>query len=134
MSLEEYTGRPEAFDPMLTIAGRSRAGLMDKKLHVAQAGYFTRKMVEFLYPLRISEIDCETEEGIRIDRADFEMFARCGVDFSRFLLGRYVKGRKMKAGDSLPGMMSKNTGIAILSSEPRNLAGRLTAFAPNAAG
>lgn len=91
MSLEEYTGRPEAFDPMLTIAGRSRAGLMDKKLHVAQAGYFTRKMVEFLYPLRISEIDCETEEGIRIDRADFEMFARCGVDFSRFLLGRYVK-------------------------------------------
>ena len=91
LSNDEYIVRPGDLDPERTIASRSRAGLMDKKLHVAQAGYFTRKLVEFLYPLRITEIDCETGDGIRIDRADFEVFEKSEVDLSRFILGRYVK-------------------------------------------
>ncbi|PNR87490.1 hypothetical protein HWHPT5561_09405 [Petrotoga sp. HWH.PT.55.6.1] len=40
-----------------SISKRSRRTLMDKKLLVAQAGYFTRKLVEFLGNLYVGEFD-----------------------------------------------------------------------------
>lgn len=42
-------------DPERGVARRARRTLMDKKLRVAEAGYFTRKLVEFLGSIRVSK-------------------------------------------------------------------------------
>ncbi|ODN29686.1 hypothetical protein [Fervidobacterium thailandense] len=43
------------FDPTAGIVKRARRTLIDKKLRVAEAGYFTRKLVEFLGSVRVRE-------------------------------------------------------------------------------
>jgi len=43
------------FDPDAGIVKRARRTLIDKKLRVAEAGYFTRKLVEFLGSIRVRE-------------------------------------------------------------------------------
>ncbi|HPE70039.1 MAG TPA: hypothetical protein PLF96_12030, partial [Thermotogota bacterium] len=99
--------KPENLDPfsrglsrenVAKIARRSRNGLMTKKLEVAQAGYLTRKLVELLYPVRVSMEDCGTKEGLLVQKQDFEEFQKSWGDGKenpleprRFLLGRYVK-------------------------------------------
>ncbi|HAA86229.1 MAG TPA: hypothetical protein DCE14_07800 [Kosmotogaceae bacterium] len=71
---------------------RGRSSMIDKKIHVAEAGYLTRKLVEFLYPLRIVEEDCGTLEGLSITQEFIEKL--CSGDKynqARLLHGRYVR-------------------------------------------
>jgi DNA-directed RNA polymerase subunit beta len=90
--LEFYIGNDiENFDSCLAVRGRK--SMLDKKLHVAEAGYFTRKMVEFLYPLRISSYDCGTNEGVEFTKADIEKLSE-KYDIERIINGRYIKFRE----------------------------------------
>lgn len=82
-------GNKENF--MSCIAVRGRSSMMDKKLHVADAGYFTRKMVEFLYPLRITNTDCGTDEGLIITPEIVEVLEENSFSLERLILGRYVR-------------------------------------------
>lgn len=50
----------------------SRKTLVDKKLKVADAGDFTRRMVHSAYDLIVTEHDCGTTEGIVIENRDQE--------------------------------------------------------------
>jgi len=77
-----------------TLAVRGRKSMLDKKLHVAGAGYFTRKLVEFLYPLRIKEHDCGTKHGIEYSRNYLKKLESEGITLERLILGRYVKTSK----------------------------------------
>lgn len=74
-----------------SLAVRGRKSMLDKKLHVAQAGYFTRKLVEFLYPLRIDKKDCSTDEGIKFSKSDLELLKKSEIPLERLILGRYIK-------------------------------------------
>ncbi|OAA32499.1 hypothetical protein AT15_00020 [Kosmotoga arenicorallina S304] len=74
-----------------SIAVRGRKSMLDKKLHVAGAGYFTRKMVEFLYPVRITLDDCGTSHGIEISREFVKQLEQNGYSLERLILGRYVR-------------------------------------------
>ncbi len=76
------------FDDALVVKGRK--SMLDKKLHVAEAGYFTRKMVEFLYPLRITSEDCHTNEGLIFKKEDIEEF-KGKYEIDRLINGRYIK-------------------------------------------
>ncbi len=90
--LKFYIGNNiEDFDSCLAVRGRK--SMLDKKLHVAEAGYFTRKMVEFLYPLRISSHDCGTNEGVEFTKADIEKLSE-KYDIERIINGRYIKFRE----------------------------------------
>ena len=67
---------------------------MTKKLSVAKAGYFTRKMVSFLYPYRITEDDCRANSGFVLSRAFFDELNEedpSTFPLDRFILGRYIK-------------------------------------------
>jgi len=48
----------------------ARKGLADTALRTADAGYLTRRLVDIAQDLIINEIDCGTEDGIFIRRAD----------------------------------------------------------------
>lgn len=48
----------------------ARKGLADTALRTADAGYLTRRLVDIAQDIIINEIDCETEEGIWIHKAD----------------------------------------------------------------
>ncbi len=79
------------FDKALAgIASRSRTGLMDKKLKVATAGYLTRKLVEFLYPLRIGIKDCGTQEGVSLSVTIVQELEEKGMGLDRVVQGRMV--------------------------------------------
>ncbi|MGC9140174.1 DNA-directed RNA polymerase subunit beta [Athalassotoga sp.] len=87
--IEFYIGNGlKDFDSCLAVRGRK--SMLDKKLHVAEAGYFTRKMVEFLYPLRISSHDCGTNEGVEFTKTDIEKLIG-KYDIERIINGRYIK-------------------------------------------
>jgi DNA-directed RNA polymerase subunit beta len=78
---------------------RGRSSMIDKKIHVAEAGYLTRKLVEFLYPLRVIEDDCGTLAGLEII-PDFlaELCSSDKYNLSRLLYGRYVRENLDGAG------------------------------------
>jgi len=78
----------EDFDNCLAVRGRK--SMLDKKLHVAEAGYFTRKMVEFLYPLRVSSKDCETNKGLIFTKDQIDKLTE-KYDIERIINGRYIK-------------------------------------------
>ena len=52
------------------IAVQTRRSMIDKKFHVGEGGYFTRKLVELLYPVRVIEADCGNESGLIFPRRD----------------------------------------------------------------
>ncbi len=89
VSKEDYLGRADGFE--VNIASRSRTGLIDKKLHVAEAGYFTRKLVEFLYPVSVTEEDCGTDDGIELKRSFIQHLELRKYSLERLILGRYVR-------------------------------------------
>lgn len=89
VSIEDYLGRTGGLE--LNIASRSRTGLIDKKLHVAEAGYFTRKLVEFLYPVSVAEEDCGTDDGIELKKSFIEHLEMRKYSLERLILGRYVR-------------------------------------------
>ncbi|BBJ28684.1 DNA-directed RNA polymerase subunit beta [Athalassotoga saccharophila] len=117
--LEFYIGNGlENFDSCLAVRGRK--SMLDKKLHVAEAGYFTRKMVEFLYPLRISSHDCGTNEGIEFTKTDIEKLVG-KYDIERIINGRYIKFKEDEEWvlvnfDNLKEMKEKATDGFILRS------------------
>lgn len=87
--LKFYLGKGlESLDDSLVVRGRK--SMLDKKLHVAEAGYFTRKMVEFLYPLRITSEDCGTKTGLLFTQHDIDKL-REKYEIDRLVNGRYVK-------------------------------------------
>jgi len=87
--LKFYIGRDlENFDENL--ASRGRKSMLDKKLHVAEAGYFTRKMVEFLYPLRVTSQDCGTKKGLVFTKSEIEKLDG-KYEIDRLINGRYLK-------------------------------------------
>ena len=102
LNVEDMLSTPDKKVKNINIAARSRKGLMDKKLNVAMAGYFTRKMVSFLYPFRVLEEDCGTKESLIINK---ELLNELGNNtknpdkpeepgkftLTRLILGRYVK-------------------------------------------
>lgn len=74
------------FNPENGIVKRARSTLMDKKLKVAEAGYFTRKLVEFLGCIRIKKDLYEyLEHEIDLSKEGMKEFGR-----SRFLY-RWIK-------------------------------------------
>jgi DNA-directed RNA polymerase subunit beta len=76
------------------VALRSRDNLMEKKLSVALAGYFTRKLVSFLYSYVVKSDDCGTENGIVLEKEIYEKILKSSdkkFNLKRFILGRYVK-------------------------------------------
>ena len=89
VSIEDYLGRTGGLG--VNIASRSRTGLIDKKLHVAEAGYFTRKLVEFLYPVSVIEEDCRTSDGIELEQSFIQHLHMRRYSLERLILGRYVK-------------------------------------------
>lgn len=91
-----YLGVKNKKNFMSCIAVRGRSSMMDKKLHVADAGYFTRKMVEFLYPLRITSNDCKTDKGLIITPEIVEVLEENAFSLERLILGRYVKLKEEK--------------------------------------
>ena len=93
ISINNYFGNKEHFYDK-NIASRGRKSLMDKKLHVAQAGYLTRKLVEFLYAERISEEDCGTEDGLFFDSQTICNLARNKYALEKLVKGRYYKFNK----------------------------------------
>jgi len=48
----------------------ARKGLADTALRTADAGYLTRRLVDVAQDVIINDLDCETEEGVLIRRAD----------------------------------------------------------------
>ncbi len=48
----------------------ARKGLADTDLRTADAGYLTRRLVDVAQDVIINDLDCETEEGVLIRRAD----------------------------------------------------------------
>ena len=48
----------------------ARKGLADTALRTADAGYLTRRLVDVAQDVIINEMDCGTEDGIWIRRAD----------------------------------------------------------------
>jgi hypothetical protein len=96
--------------------------MMDKKFHVGEGGYFTRKLVELLYPIRVAEQDCGTQYGLvfsryylrtLIDKIVLENQTKQGADeteiwkekeafvFRKLFLNRFV--RRNNAGWELVG-------------------------------
>jgi hypothetical protein len=76
------------------IAVRSRRNLMEKKLSVASAGYFTRKLVSFLYPYVVKSSDCGTDRLLEFSRQQFEDLKGASKDkftLKRLILGRYIR-------------------------------------------
>ncbi|MEA1884143.1 MAG: hypothetical protein U9N62_06460 [Thermotogota bacterium] len=76
------------------IAVRSRRNLMEKKLSVASAGYFTRKLVSFLYPYVVKTSDCGTDRLLEFTREQFESLkgaSKGNFSLKRLILGRYIR-------------------------------------------
>ncbi len=97
LDIEEYlcTKKEDSLDnEYYPIALRSRSNLMEKKLSVANAGYFTRKMVSFLYPYTVKEYDCKTEDGIILSKENYERILE--MSENNFKLRRFVLGRNVK--------------------------------------
>lgn len=69
------------------VAARARRTLMDKKLHVADAGYFTRKLTEFLGSIYV---DSSFEEYIEVDLKSISNIKSYGY-YENFIMNRYVK-------------------------------------------
>lgn len=85
LDIEDYNPHP--------IAIRSRRNLMEKKLSVASAGYFTRKLVSFLYPYVVKVADCGTDHLLEFSRDQFEALkeaAKGEFSLKRLILGRYI--------------------------------------------
>ena len=57
-------------DELFLYSYPSRYSMAQKKLSVADAGYFTRQLADGLYEYTVSEHDCGTDEGITITYAD----------------------------------------------------------------
>jgi len=89
VSKEDYLGRTDGLE--VNIASRSRTGLIDKKLHVAEAGYFTRKLVELLYPVSVAQEDCSTDDGIELKQSFIQHLEMRKYSLERLILGRYVR-------------------------------------------
>jgi len=76
------------------IAVRSRNNLMEKKLSVASAGYFTRKLVSFLYPYAVKAEDCGTDRLLEFTREQFDQLHKESdgkFSLKRLILGRFIK-------------------------------------------
>jgi len=75
-TVSSYFGLGEDREPLPDfderIVVQTRRSMMDKKFHVGEGGYFTRKLVELLYPVRVTESDCGAQEGLRFPRAYLE--------------------------------------------------------------
>ncbi len=67
----------------------ARKGLADTALRTADAGYLTRRLVDIAQDVIINEVDCGTQEGIDIRRADDV----AGQSFGTRLFGRYLADR-----------------------------------------
>ncbi|KAF2956651.1 hypothetical protein [Marinitoga sp. 38H-ov] len=85
LKVEEY------FDVNKGIAKRARRTLMDKKLKVADAGYFTRKLVEFLGTLVVGDFEEYEEIEINLDKSFDENNKIKDVFGKDRFLYRYVK-------------------------------------------
>jgi len=81
--------KPAPFESSIAIRGRK--SMLDKKLHVAGAGYFTRKMVEFLYPVKVTSVDCGATSGLEINWEFVKQLQQNGYSLERLVLGRYVR-------------------------------------------
>lgn len=68
----------------VTSSRGSRKGLTDTAIKTADAGYLTRRLVDVSHDLIIRLIDCETNDGITIRKAD-----RPAV-FTARIIGRYL--------------------------------------------
>ncbi len=75
----------------------ARKGLIDTALKTAQAGYLTRRLVDVSQDLITKEIDCQTVEGIKVNRFEQSDFGR---PFSQRLFGR-VSLENIKIDDKL---------------------------------
>ncbi|MEQ1500208.1 MAG: DNA-directed RNA polymerase subunit beta' [Parcubacteria group bacterium] len=67
----------------------SRKGLTDTALNTAKSGYLTRKMFVVAQDTIITEEDCETKEGVVIDK-----FAISGIEVP---IAKHIKGRFLSA-------------------------------------
>ncbi len=67
----------------------ARKGLTDTALRTADAGYLTRRLVDVAQDMIINDVDCKTEQGIWIRRADDV----AGQDYYLRLMGRVVARR-----------------------------------------
>ncbi len=67
----------------------ARKGLADTALRTADAGYLTRRLVDIAQDIIVNEEDCETHEGLFINRSD----DIAGQSFGTRLYGRLVSAR-----------------------------------------
>jgi len=62
----------------------SRKGFADRALRTSASGYLTRRLVDVAHDMIIREIDCKTETGFILTRAEFKKH------FKERLIGRFV--------------------------------------------
>lgn len=99
---------PESyFDVKNGVASRARRTLMDKKLHVADAGYFTRKLTEFLGSIYT---DNNYNDYYEIDLKNISNLKTYN-DVQNFIMNRYIKldGKEIFVDYSNFKEISKNT-------------------------
>lgn len=65
----------------------ARKGTADTALKTAAAGYLTRRLVDVVQDIIISEPDCKDETGFEVRRSDYEKF---GKAFSARIFGRVL--------------------------------------------
>ena len=84
----------------------SRKGMSDTALRTADAGYFTRRLVDVAQDIVVNAEDCETKDFIDVTR---EMSEKMNKDFGKRLFGRVAsEDIKDKNGKVI---VSKNQGI-----------------------
>ena len=93
----------------------ARKGLADTALRTADAGYLTRRLVDIAQDVIINQIDCETEEGIQINRSDDV----AGQSYASRLFGRVVAERVI---DPQTGEILLNCGDMLDKNNTRRVA------------
>ncbi len=95
----------------------ARKGSTDTALKTSSAGYLTRRLVDVAQDVVIREIDCQTKEGIIINRNDGKEFGHSFISrlFSRTAINDLKIGKKtiIKAGE----IIDKKTAEEIDASE-----------------
>jgi DNA-directed RNA polymerase subunit beta' len=76
----------------------SRKGLTDTALNTAKAGYLTRRLFEVAQDIIISEGDCGTKEGIKIQK---EGASGIEIALSKNIKGRYLVDDVVACGKSI---------------------------------
>ena len=87
----------------------ARKGLSDTALRTANAGYLTRRLVDVAQDLVIRQIDCGTDKGLLITKAESEAMGR---EFKERLAGRFTIDAIMDGKKELIGanqMIDENT-------------------------